>query len=407
MAFNNESEAAFNSHELHRRTNNAIRRGVIKESRYESKGYPGKDIPNWTNEDEFGNYRGPLYRVQFDEDDENKTYWMPQLVQRASGDSTYWAFEEGEQVIVLCVSGDPMQSFLLLALPQNEYRPPVGWDDPTSDGRPWRETVKRERFKDNTLFDYRRDDDKYFPGEARFIAAFLGAGDSFYQYEAKPDLRKLFIHIKEILIELDKTYTCLAEKDIICKAEEYVRHTAKIDITNDADENIRHTAKIDITSDADENIRHTAKKDITSDADENIRHTAKIDITNDADENIRHTAKKDIISDASKDIKHAANKNITFNAGRDVVIEGRNITIKADQKIEIKAGMQLILDAPLIEVKGLNIKIATEAGAKIELIGPLVKVEAVANVEINSIANVNVNAAVVSLSMPENPHGHV
>ncbi len=398
MPFNNQAEQVINSHELFRRTNAAIRRGIIKECKYKAVGYPGEDVPNWTNEDESGNYRGPLYRVQFDEDGENKTYWMPQLTLRSGNDSSYWAFEKGEQVIVLCVSGDPMQSFLLMAIPQNAHRPPIGWDDPTSDGRPWRETIKRERFKDQTLFEYRRNDDEFSPCEARFLAAFLGAADSFYQYEAKPDLRKLFIHIKEILIELDKTYTCLAEKDIICKAEEYIEHTAQKDITDSAEEFLKHIAQKDITNDATENIKSTAGENITNDADKSIKSNAG--------ENISSIADKDIIEKAGKDIANDA-KNVHINASNDITLKGRNITIKAGQSVSIEAGLKIDVETKQLSLKASQIQLDTGLGAKIEMMGPLIKIEAIGNIEINSIAGISGTAATISLTMPENPHGHV
>lgn len=151
---NNGEVTAYNSKENDRRGNNAIRLGVIKEARYDQEGHPENTDTAWfSNEDTGGNYRGPLYRVEFGD---HKLYWMPQLFQRAGKDVAFWPYEVGEQVLVLCVSGDPMQSFLLGSVNQDTFRPPVGWDDVTKDKRPWRETVHRLRYEDGRLWEYDR-----------------------------------------------------------------------------------------------------------------------------------------------------------------------------------------------------------------------------------------------------------
>lgn len=189
--------------ELYRTNKISLRLGNIVESRLDVKGF-SENGQNWTNEDEKGNFRGPLYRVQFDEDGKSKTYWIPQLTARAGRDQTYWSFEIGEQVLVAAIGGNSDQSYIIGAVFQNKYRPPIGWDDPTSDRRPWRETVARMRFADNTMVEYRRSDDKYSPDDARFLAVFLNDDSSFFQYEANQEKRKLTCRNKEWQLELEK-----------------------------------------------------------------------------------------------------------------------------------------------------------------------------------------------------------
>ena len=211
---------------------NMIRIGTITEVQLDSKGFPGEDIENMTNEDENGNFRYPLYKVRFDEDaeeKENETHWIPSVTQSAGDDKRdYGAYNIGTQVIVIIISGDDIQSYILAPINQDKYRPVQFWDNPTKDNRGWKnaDTLSGVEFKDKTLWEYRRSDDEDFPGEPRFIAAFLRAANSFFQYGAKPDLRKLYIYIKDILIKLDETLDVKAknmnielEEDITIKCK--------------------------------------------------------------------------------------------------------------------------------------------------------------------------------------------
>lgn len=237
--FNNRVEPSYDIAELYRANIVFLRLGVIKESRFDTDGAPSEEgEPNWTNEDTDGQFRGPLYRVQFDEDGKSKTYWIPQLSVRAGRDQSYWPLEDGEQVLVAAVSGDPSQSFIIGAVFQNKYRPPVGWDDPTPDKRPWRETVARMRFADNTMVEYRRSDDKYSPDDARFLAVFLNDSSSFFQYEANPEKRKLtcrnrewLLQLEQFLLETDKTIELRGKKIVIEGDIEFQSGKNKISIT--------------------------------------------------------------------------------------------------------------------------------------------------------------------------------
>lgn len=156
MNFNNQESSGYNHSEASRKGDMAIRIGTIEEVRFDVKGAPKGDDegkPNWTCEDKQGNFRGAQYRVKFGD---GQTYWMPKLNLRAGNDQEYWAFEKGEQVVVVCVGGDPMQSFLIGSVYQDKFRPPVGIDDKTNDKRPWRETVHRIHYQDGCIWEYDR-----------------------------------------------------------------------------------------------------------------------------------------------------------------------------------------------------------------------------------------------------------
>ncbi len=161
---NNHEVTGFNATEAQRRIANSVRIGVIEDARYDMNhfGAPPEDpeVPWFHNKDIHHQYRGPLYRVRLGD---HLTYWLPQLFMRAGGDLDFWAYEVGEQVMVLSPSGDPMQGILLGSLSWDATRPPVGADDQTEDGRPWRETVRRTRYKDGMLWEY----DRYLHREQR------------------------------------------------------------------------------------------------------------------------------------------------------------------------------------------------------------------------------------------------
>ena len=178
-----------------------------------------------TNEDENGNFRYPLYKVRFDEDadkKENETNWIPAVTQAAGDDKRdYGAYNVGTQVIVIMISGDDIQCYILAPINQDKYRPVQFWDNPTVDNRGWKnaDTLSGVEFKDKTLWEYRRSDDEDFPGKPRFIAAFLRAANSFFQYEAKSNIRKFYCYIKDMFIKLDETFD-LRAKNLNIELEE-------------------------------------------------------------------------------------------------------------------------------------------------------------------------------------------
>jgi len=238
---NNTEISSWNAAESFRRTDLNCRIGKIVEARYQMTGYPGNEKPNWTNEDQNGNFRTPLYRVEMS--DNQKIYWMPALAARAGRDQSYWAYEIGEQVAVLCPSGDPMRSIIIGAFYQNNHRPPIGWDDETVDKRPWRETVRRDRFADETLFEYDRQ-------LHRFLAVFQNAADSYFEYNAETDTRKLKIHCKDIQTLTDYNTQIDADNDIKshAKNEIYIRtdNNLEIQVANDQNSKIGQNLTIQV-----------------------------------------------------------------------------------------------------------------------------------------------------------------
>jgi len=164
MGINQKNTPIYVAKENERKTENAIRIGRIKEARYDEnqlgQAHPDNELRYWHNKDHNGDYRGALYRVEIGD---HKTYWIPQLYPRSFNDYEYWAYEVDEQVLVLCLSGDPMQSFIIGAVPYDGARPPPGIDDQSHDKRPWRETVHRRCYKDNYLWEY----DRYLHREQR------------------------------------------------------------------------------------------------------------------------------------------------------------------------------------------------------------------------------------------------
>lgn len=84
--------------ELNRRLANLIRIGTIAEADYDKA----------------------LVRVQIGE---LKTGWLPWLTARAGGDHTWWAPEQGEQVMILSPGGDLAQGVVLAGLYQDAHPP--------------------------------------------------------------------------------------------------------------------------------------------------------------------------------------------------------------------------------------------------------------------------------------------
>lgn len=61
------------------------------------------------------------------------TDWLPWMTQRAGGDRSWWAPEEGEQVIILAPSGELAQGVVLCGVFTNEHPAPA--DTPNVDRR--------------------------------------------------------------------------------------------------------------------------------------------------------------------------------------------------------------------------------------------------------------------------------
>ena len=343
---NNLIEPAYDLNELERKVLSSIRIGTIVEAKYDSEGYPGPDSPNWTNEDESGNYRGPLYRVEIGD---GKTYWMPMAVQRACGDITYWAYEVGEQVLLVCISGDPMQSILIGSLYQNSQRPPIAAGQPTKDGRAWSPALKQTVFVDATYTEYRRSDDKNVPNEPRWLTKFLGAGNSLYQYEAHPEKRLLTVHIKETSILLDKDHNLRADNNITHSAGNDISHLAEHDISHSADNDISHTAK--------NNISHSAGNDVTVQATNKVSVTAGQSISIQG-QSIALTAPDITLNSINLTLNTttitATATSMTLNAGIGQII------ISPMGVITIMSGLSQISLSPdgTIAINGLNVVIA-------------------------------------------------
>lgn len=220
MGINNTpfgASGAFDSKEHERRIDNTCQVGIIIEARYSEKGCPSEpDQPNFTNEDCNGSFRGPLYRVQIGD---HKRYWIPQLFLRCGNDQEYWAFEKGEQVVVLCPTGDPRQGFVIGALASNDFRPPTGIDDETVDSRPWRETVHRRRYKDGYFWQYDRKahkETKTFPDGSSVIYEQIG-GKTRLTVSCRG---KITISSGEdILINAEQNVSISAKQDVSIKAK--------------------------------------------------------------------------------------------------------------------------------------------------------------------------------------------
>ena len=88
-------------------------------------------------------------RVRYDTDDEGApilSAWVPWIVMRAGPDSTWWAPEVGEQVVLLSPSGELTQTFALPALYSDTHPAP-------SDDVDKRVT----RHSDGAVFEYDRE----------------------------------------------------------------------------------------------------------------------------------------------------------------------------------------------------------------------------------------------------------
>lgn len=126
--------------ELERRLENMLRVGTIAEA----------------------DYATARVRVK---DGDMLTGWLPWFTHRASTDTTWWAPEVGEQVMVLSPSGDPAQGVVLPAIFQNAYPPP--------ESRP---SIRRVDFGDGCVCTYDREA-KHFEGQLPGTARIECAGN--------------------------------------------------------------------------------------------------------------------------------------------------------------------------------------------------------------------------------------
>lgn len=124
-------EAGFDVAELARRLANVVRAGTVQRV----------DTAAWR------------VRVRYDSDDAGRdilTAWIPWVVARAGGDRAWWAPEVGEQVVLLCPSGELTQAIALPALYSTERPPPA--TDPDQ---------RVERHADGAVFTYDRARHRY------------------------------------------------------------------------------------------------------------------------------------------------------------------------------------------------------------------------------------------------------
>lgn len=126
-----QHEEGFDLIELARRLANVVRAGTVASV-------------------DADNYR---LRVRYDTDDDGNpilTAPIPWLVVRAGDDRTWWAPEEGEQVVLLSPSGEITEAFALPALYSDARTPPST------------DTDKRvEEHSDGARFEYDRDSHIY------------------------------------------------------------------------------------------------------------------------------------------------------------------------------------------------------------------------------------------------------
>lgn len=125
------SEESFDVVELARRLANVIRAGTVAEV-------------------DTGDYR---VRVRYDTDEDGDpilTAPIPWLTGRAGADSTWWAPEVGEQVLLLAPSGELTEAFALPALYSTARPAPSGDADKCI-----------ARHADGALFEYDRENHRY------------------------------------------------------------------------------------------------------------------------------------------------------------------------------------------------------------------------------------------------------
>ena len=82
--------------------------------------------------------------------DEFMTDWLPWITMRAGPDRTWWAPEPGEQVVVLCPSGEMNQGIVLAAVYQDKHPQP----EDTREKSRW-------EWKDSSYIQYNRENHHY------------------------------------------------------------------------------------------------------------------------------------------------------------------------------------------------------------------------------------------------------
>jgi phage baseplate assembly protein gpV len=216
--FAGTKNADYETSDLKSKVGNLFRVGKIEEIRDKVEEPPqDEETHNWTNEDQQGQFRGQFARIKMGEgspEERDKTYWMPIAANRAGqGGISYDYYSVGEQVLLACESGNPMTTWVIKAAYQDEYRPPVSWDQPTKDRRAWDSKIKQYQCEDTSYFEFRDAGCPVVPDDGRLLFAGLKSADQLFEYYTHPEKRLLHIHIKETLIELDGNYTLNVDED--------------------------------------------------------------------------------------------------------------------------------------------------------------------------------------------------
>jgi hypothetical protein len=196
-----------------------IRIGIISETSFDKKGCP-PNYPksnNWTNEDEKGQYRCPLYKVSFQEDTEDESYWIPSLVLHASSQNCHHSpYILGEQVMVLAVNGNENNSYIIGALYNNDVRPPTTLEQPTKDGRAWDPYIIQD-YRPDMAIELRESKNKHIPNKPRWQVSWLGA--YYIKYIIRPAESLLDIFVRKIKIKTEKSISLISGDTIVLSAK--------------------------------------------------------------------------------------------------------------------------------------------------------------------------------------------
>lgn len=204
--------------------------GTIVEMQCDVKGYPPNypKTENWTNEDINGNYRGPLYKVAFQADGEDESFWIPPIVLHASSQHcVHSPFVIGEQVVVLSINGNEMNSYIIGALYHDAARPPISHDQPTSDGRAW-DTGIIQHYTPDMYTELRLSSNKHVPSNPRFLIKWLGG--YLLKFIIKPS--------KALFVLFVKTLHLKADKQIIIESDGIINIKSKLGIFIDGGHSI-------------------------------------------------------------------------------------------------------------------------------------------------------------------------
>lgn len=134
-----------------------------------------------------------------------KTPWLPWLTQRAGQDVTWWAPDIGEQVVVLCIDGEPANGFVLPgALYSNQHPANANNGD-----------VARFIFGDGAVIEYDRKNHSYLidtPGEVAVRAGgnaeVEAGGDVNVTAEGDANVDATAIHLNEGAPVVTTAHTC-------------------------------------------------------------------------------------------------------------------------------------------------------------------------------------------------------